>query len=97
MISRRTFLNSFLNSFLNLLWILCLVLLTTLSGGEAIAMGGEQPPLDQPAPEFTLPTNSGDGKISLSEDLPKKRGAIAPLYQTYVSTSNRYKQKNFLI
>ncbi len=30
-------------------------------------MGGEQPPLNQPAPEFTLPTNSGDGEISLAD------------------------------
>jgi len=30
-------------------------------------MGGEQPPLNQPAPEFTLPTNAGDGEISLAD------------------------------
>ncbi|NJR65403.1 MAG: peroxiredoxin [Leptolyngbyaceae cyanobacterium CRU_2_3] len=30
-------------------------------------MGGEQPPLNQPAPEFTLPSNAGDGKISLAD------------------------------
>ncbi|PSO51817.1 MAG: peroxiredoxin [Cyanobacteria bacterium QH_8_48_120] len=33
----------------------------------AIAMGGEQPPLDEPAPEFSLPTHTGDGEISLSD------------------------------
>ncbi|MBI4782015.1 MAG: peroxiredoxin [Oscillatoriophycideae cyanobacterium NC_groundwater_1537_Pr4_S-0.65um_50_18] len=60
MISRRTF--------FGLLWMLCLVLLTAFGGGSAaIAMGGEQPPLNQPAPAFTLPTNSGDGEVSLSD------------------------------
>jgi thioredoxin-dependent peroxiredoxin len=33
----------------------------------AIAMGGKLPPLDQPAPAFTLPTNTGQGKVSLSD------------------------------
>ncbi len=33
----------------------------------AYALGGTLPPLNQPAPEFTLPTNSGDGEISLSD------------------------------
>jgi thioredoxin-dependent peroxiredoxin len=33
----------------------------------ALAMGGPQPPLDQPAPRFTLPTNSGDGEVSLAD------------------------------
>ncbi len=33
----------------------------------AWALGGEQPPLNQPAPNFTLPTNTGDGEISLSD------------------------------
>jgi peroxiredoxin Q/BCP len=32
-------------------------------------MGGEQPPFDQPAPSFTLPSNSGDGEISLADYL----------------------------
>jgi peroxiredoxin Q/BCP len=30
-------------------------------------IGGDLPPLDQPAPDFTLPTNVGDGLISLSD------------------------------
>jgi len=34
---------------------------------NAHALGGKQPPLNQPAPEFTLPTNTGDGEISLSD------------------------------
>lgn len=40
-----------------------------LLGGlpDAHALGGIQLPLNQPAPEFTLPTNTGDGEISLSD------------------------------
>ncbi|MEM8638122.1 MAG: peroxiredoxin [Cyanobacteria bacterium P01_G01_bin.54] len=33
----------------------------------ALALGGTQPPLNQPAPEFSLPTNTGEGMISLSD------------------------------
>jgi peroxiredoxin Q/BCP len=33
----------------------------------ALAMGGPQLPLGSPAPNFTLPTNSGDGTISLGD------------------------------
>ena len=33
----------------------------------ALALGGPPPPLNQPAPAFTLPTNSGDGEVSLSD------------------------------
>lgn len=33
----------------------------------ASALGGPQPPLNQPAPDFTLPTHTGDGKVSLSD------------------------------
>ena len=33
----------------------------------ALAMGGKQPPLAQPAPNFTLPTNTGDGEVSLQD------------------------------
>ena len=29
-------------------------------------MGGKQPPLGEPAPEFVLSTNTGDGEISLA-------------------------------
>ena len=42
----------------------CLLACSTVS--EAWAMGGKQPPLNEPAPEFVLPTNTGDGKISLN-------------------------------
>jgi len=31
------------------------------------ALGGKQPPLNEPAPKFTLPTNTGDGEIALSD------------------------------
>jgi thioredoxin-dependent peroxiredoxin len=33
----------------------------------AWAIGGKLPTVNQPAPEFTLPTNTGKGKISLSD------------------------------
>jgi thioredoxin-dependent peroxiredoxin len=34
---------------------------------NANALGGTQPPLNQAAPDFTLPSNTGDGDISLSD------------------------------
>ncbi len=34
---------------------------------SAAALGGPQPAINQPAPEFTLPTNTGDGDISLAD------------------------------
>jgi peroxiredoxin Q/BCP len=34
---------------------------------DANALGGPQPPLNQLAPDFTLPTNTGEGNISLSD------------------------------
>jgi len=34
---------------------------------DANALGGPQPPLNRPAPDFTLPTNTGEGNISLSD------------------------------
>ncbi len=33
----------------------------------ANALGGKLPPINQPAPLFTLPTNAGDGKVSLAD------------------------------
>ncbi len=33
----------------------------------AYALGGSLPALNQPAPDFTLPTNSGDGEVSLAD------------------------------
>jgi thioredoxin-dependent peroxiredoxin len=37
------------------------------SNPVALALGGTQPPIDRAAPEFTLPTNTGDGQIALSD------------------------------
>jgi peroxiredoxin Q/BCP len=51
-------------------WLLtgCLCFSIWISGtGFANALGGPQPPLNQPAPEFILPTNTGDGKVSLAD------------------------------
>ena len=60
MMSRRTFLTTLFAS--------CLAFLTWFNfTPSANALGGKQPPLNQPAPEFTLPTNTGDGEVSLSD------------------------------
>lgn len=50
----------------------CLVLglsfwLSFMTTPMAWAMGGKQPPIAEPAPEFILPTNTGDGEISLRD------------------------------
>lgn len=46
----------------------CLACLSwAVSPAAALAMGGPQIPLGEPAPEFTLPTNAGDGEISLAD------------------------------
>ncbi|CAD5915178.1 Peroxiredoxin Bcp [Planktothrix tepida] len=59
MISRRLFF-SFLLS-------VGLAVFSLNSTSPAWALGGKLPNLNQPAPNFTLPTNSGEGKISLSD------------------------------
>ncbi len=60
MISRRTFLASVLAG--------CLAFLVWINfTPAAMAMGGKQPPLNEPAPQFTLPTNTGDGEVSLAD------------------------------
>ncbi|MEO1621529.1 MAG: peroxiredoxin [Cyanobacteria bacterium J06632_3] len=41
----------------------------TLPTPTALALGGVQPDLDQPAPTFTLSSNSGDGDVALSDYL----------------------------
>jgi peroxiredoxin Q/BCP len=46
---------------------IALVTLMSWPAAPAIALGGPQPALNQPAPAFTLPTNSGDGDISLAD------------------------------
>ncbi|HEY9763592.1 MAG TPA: peroxiredoxin [Trichocoleus sp.] len=46
----------------------CLMILAWgVSAAPANAMGGPQVPLGELAPEFTLPTNAGDGEISLAD------------------------------
>lgn len=57
-ISRRTF--------LNIVFTCCFAILAWFAPA-AIALGGKIPLLNQPAPEFTLPTNTGDGKVALSD------------------------------
>ena len=58
--NRRRFLQTALS--------LCLVCLSWIVAPRpALAMGGAQIPLGDPAPDFTLPTNAGDGDISLAD------------------------------
>lgn len=58
----------FLPAYLSRFLVGCFVILSILSLASAtIALGGELPPLDQPAPTFSLPTDSGDGEVSLSD------------------------------
>jgi thioredoxin-dependent peroxiredoxin len=60
MISRRTF--------FSILFASCISVISWLNFTPAAdALGGKLPAINQPAPEFTLPTNTGDGKISLSD------------------------------
>jgi thioredoxin-dependent peroxiredoxin len=60
MISRR--------NFFSLLFAGCIALISWLNfTSVADALGGTLPTINQPAPEFTLPTNTGNGTISLSE------------------------------
>ncbi len=47
--------------------VLGLVCSLSFTSPVALAMGGDQLPLDQPAPTFTLSSNSGDGEISLAD------------------------------
>lgn len=58
--SRRTLFSMLLASCLAFLaWFNCTP--------TANALGGKQPPINELAPEFTLPTNTGDGEVSLSD------------------------------
>ncbi|NET00908.1 MAG: peroxiredoxin [Sphaerospermopsis sp. SIO1G2] len=60
MISRRNFITILLAS--------CLSLFSWFHiTPTAVALGGKLPAINQPAPDFTLPTNTGDGKISLDD------------------------------
>ena len=53
---------------INLVLAWCLTCLSVFSfSPSAQAMGGPQIPIGDPAPDFTLSSNSGDGEISLSD------------------------------
>ncbi len=53
---------------LKALLVCCLTLLTTFNiAPDALALGGKLPIVDAPAPEFALPTNTGDGNVSLAD------------------------------
>ena len=51
------------------LWLVIILSfwLSCLATPVAWAMGGKQPSIAQPAPEFILPTNTGEGEISLRD------------------------------
>ena len=58
--SRRTF--------FRILLTCCFALISNFSTATpAVALGGTLPPVNQPAPEFTLPSNSGEGTVSLAD------------------------------
>lgn len=60
MISRR--------HFLHILLVSCFAVMSWLNfAPTANALGGKLPAINQPAPDFTLPTNTGDGKLSLAD------------------------------
>ena len=50
-----------------LLFIILFISLTWTITPDAWAMGGKQPTVGEPAPEFLLPTNTGDGDIALED------------------------------
>ena len=52
-----------------LLPVLLMGVLLLGPSAPALALGGEQVPLGESAPGFTLPTNGGDGNVSLSDYL----------------------------
>lgn len=56
---RRWLVHLFIWGFVGLMW--------GTPSAPAWALGGPQPPIGKPAPAFTLPTNSGDGEISLTD------------------------------
>jgi peroxiredoxin Q/BCP len=59
--SRRGFLMSCLATCL----AICLAMFNGVT--PALALGGTLPTIDQPAPDFTLPSNSGEGTVSLAD------------------------------
>jgi thioredoxin-dependent peroxiredoxin len=55
-------------SFILSLLALCLSLLACFAPIYPVhALGGPLPPMGQPAPDFTLPSNSGDGTVALQD------------------------------
>ncbi|MCY7383261.1 MAG: peroxiredoxin [Microcoleus sp. CAN_BIN18] len=59
MMSRRNFFSTLL--------AICLVLMSCNFAAPAFALGGTLPQVNQAAPDFSLPTNSGNGQVSLSD------------------------------
>ena len=60
MVSRRTF--------ISILFAICLAVISWFNfTPSAQALGGKLPTINQPAPEFTLPTNTGNGQVSLAD------------------------------
>jgi len=59
MISRRKFFSTLL--------AICLAFVSFNVAPPAFALGGKLPAVNQTAPDFSLPTNSGDGQVSLSD------------------------------
>jgi peroxiredoxin Q/BCP len=55
-------------SFISILFATFLVVINWLNfPSPAQALGGKLPTINQAAPEFTLPTNTGNGKVSLTD------------------------------
>lgn len=57
----------FFKALLSICLTLAFTLLPYLAPAHATPSGGPLPPLNQAAPEFTLPSNTGDGTISLGD------------------------------
>jgi peroxiredoxin Q/BCP len=57
-----------MKNYLNLVVIFCLTILIWINvTPNAFALGGKQPAINELAPQFTLPSNTGDGNISLDD------------------------------
>ena len=55
----------FRRNFIIILFAICLTVINWFNFmPSATALGGKLPAINQPAPEFTLPTNVGNGEIS---------------------------------
>jgi thioredoxin-dependent peroxiredoxin len=61
-------LNRSFTKYLGIICLICLVAIASFSFmPPAYALGGKLPELNQPAPSFTLPTNTGTGNVSLRD------------------------------